>query len=171
MTDEISSDYSDATNRHPLIVLNQNQECELMNSWSSASTEENPEILESFVEKMVMCDSACAASENEVNVRNQVCKIRNLDVELRKESLKVDAAHIFKTFGDVEDVNQEVAIDRVEEKDFARSVVSFDGNQDCMKEELVQEVRSIKQLLDKEIDSWSILEKKKKLLSEEDEIL
>ena len=31
-------------------------------------------------------------------------------------------------------------MDRVEEKDFARSVVGFDGNQDCMKEELVQEV-------------------------------
>ncbi|XP_022979809.1 uncharacterized protein LOC111479399 [Cucurbita maxima] len=194
MAEEISSDYSDAFNRHtqsplivlnqtssafkisaddrkfPLIVLNQNQECEMMNSWSSASAEENPEISESFVEKMVMCDSACVSSENGVNMRNQVCKIRNLDVELRKESLKVDAAHDSETLGAVEDVNQEVAIDRVEEKDFARSVLSFDGNQDCMKEELVQEVRSIEKLLDKEIDSRSILEKKKKLLSEEDEI-
>ncbi|KAG6582060.1 hypothetical protein SDJN02_20362, partial [Cucurbita argyrosperma subsp. argyrosperma] len=180
MADEISSDYGDAFNRHPqspmivlnqtssafkisaddrklpLIVLNQNQECEIMNNWSSASAEENPEISESFVEKLVMCDSAaCVSSENGGNVRNQVRKIRNLDEELRKESL---------------DVNQEVAIDRVEEKDFARSVVSFDGNQDCMKEELVQEVRSIEKLLDKEIDSRSILEKKKKLQSEEDEI-
>ena len=88
----------------------------MMNSWSSASVEENPKISESFVEKMVMCDLACAASENGGNVRNQVCKIQNLDVELRKESLKVDVAHVFETFGAMEDVNQEVAIDRVEER-------------------------------------------------------
>ena len=42
-------------------------------------------------------------------MRNQVCKIQDLDVELRKESLKVDAAHVFEMFSVVEDVNQEVA--------------------------------------------------------------
>lgn len=205
MADEISSDYGDGFNpkfspsenpqspcqsvdsgfkisahdmKFPLIVSNQNQDCEVINSVTSASAQENPE---TSVHKMIVCDSACASSENGGNMGSLVLgKIQNLDVELEKEPLKVDAFHDFETIGAVEDGNQDVAIDD-EEKDFARSVLSFDGNQDCTKEELVQEIQlaadceahskeafaRTEEFLKKETDSESILEMKKKLLLEE----
>ncbi|XP_038901998.1 uncharacterized protein LOC120088652 [Benincasa hispida] len=196
MADEISSDYGDGFNpkfspsensqssckpidsafkisaddkTFPLIVSNQNQDSEVINSAASASTQENPET-------SVHKKSACGSSENGGNMGSLVVgKIQNLDVELRKEPLKVDAVHDFETLDAVEDGKQDVAIDEVE-KDFARSVLSFDGNLDCSKEELVQEVQlaadkeafaRTEELLKKETDPESILEIKKKLLLEE----
>lgn len=188
MAEEISSDYGDGFNplfsfseapqssiqpidfaskisavdkKLPLIDSNRSQECEVMiNGASSASAEKNPEVSETSVENMVECDSVCASSENGGNLSNLVDKIQNLDVELEKESLMVDAVHEVERIG-----NQEVAMDEIEEREVARSVPSFDGSQDCTKKELVQEVEG------KEADSESLLEMKKKLLLKEIEAM
>ncbi|XP_004152287.1 uncharacterized protein LOC101215637 [Cucumis sativus] len=200
MADEISSDYADGFNpkflssekpqspsrlvdsalqisadhhNFPLIVSNQNPDSEVINSVTSASAQEDPE---TSVDKMVLCDSACGSSENGGNMGSLVVgKIQNLDLELGKEPLKVDAVHDFGTLDTGEDGKQDVAVDEVDVKDFARSVLSLDGNQDCAKEELVREGQlaadkeafaRTEKLLKKETDSESILEMKKKLLLE-----
>ncbi|XP_023540169.1 uncharacterized protein LOC111800622 [Cucurbita pepo subsp. pepo] len=166
--------------KFPLIVSNPSLQCEVrMNSSSSASPEENAE---TSVEKMVVCDWISESSENGGNMGSLVDETRILDVELGEESFKVDAVHDFEMIGAVEDGNQEVAMDEVEAKDFVTiRVPSFDGNQDCAKKEIVQEVQfstameadskeafeRTEELLRKEADTESILEMKKKLLLEE----
>ncbi|XP_022145185.1 uncharacterized protein LOC111014690 isoform X2 [Momordica charantia] len=186
-----ASEISTDENKFPSIASNQKQDFEVMiNGKNSASgfsanvfhcaAEENPEITETSVEKMVVCDSA---SENGGSITSLVDEVRNLDsgLEIEKESSKVDDVRHFETFDAVEDGNQEVAVDEVEEKDFARSMPSLDRNQDFAKKELVQEVQlsaaieadgkeafaRSEELLRKEAASASFLEMKKKLLLEE----